>query len=1144
MSELQLRFLGPGRIEDAQGRPVSVRSRKQLALLAYLAIEHQTAHSRDALMALLWHDETTGAAQNNLRVTLSRLRELGASLSAGAGLPPDLLLSDRSSVQIHPAWIERVDANRLHRLLDSTRQHAHDGRGYRGRGQCAHCQTALHAAVQLYQGTLLAGLGLDDSPDFEEWLFVERERLHVLVIEAYADLAMYAEETGDLVAAGRSAERQVQLDPLREPAYRQQMRIFAKQGERSLALASFERCRKVLRAELGLDPEAETLSLHAQLLAGEVARQPGATAEAEPLPDNADAAGAAPARHNLPQQLTSFMGREEELAAIGRRLEARDRRLISLVAPGGSGKTRLALQVGAENLHRFADGVYFVPLAGVQSAGGIPAAIMDALGLRFAAGAATPLQQLMAVLARQQILLIVDNFEHLIEDGVDLLLNLLRAAPNLTLLVTTREQLNCQAEDLFVLRGLATPSPEDLARDMARVGQYAAVRLFCERAYRLNKEFQLTPDTAPCVAEICRLVDGLPLAIELATFWLRDFDCAGLLAAIIQGQEVLATTEHDVPLRQRSMQAVFLNSWQLLTPAEQHTLNRLAVCPGAFSVRAARKMTGAALADLTRLRHKSLLRNVGSGYYEFHPLIRHFAAATLEPEAHASAEACLAEVYLAHVAEQGEAFRGAAPQAALEAIQRELDNIHAAWQWAQAHARDDLLLRSITGLAEYYTATGRSAEGEARFLSALAALPADPGRTESATRTALHLRLLDEACRCQIWQAKLPKALAVAQLLVAAAQAAADTEFEVRGLNHWGNTLHQQGKSTVARKILEDALALAYRAGPQGLAGEVLLTLGVVYAESGERSRAEASFQEALELQRSQCNRLAEQRIVIYLGRLRIEDGDYQAGQRFLEDAMHLLQLTGSRPAEARIVNSLGYVDAMLGNYTAALEHHAASRRISREIQQPIQESHALHNLCTVERKLGNLAQAEAYGQEALRLALANELPDAAHYARLHLGYVWLAAGELDEAAAAFQLAGDGWGAQQRTNLAMEATVGLAAVFLQRGSLAGAGTLIEPIVPLLMVRAPEGTDEPFEMYLTCYRILAARGDQRAGALLAAANAQLEELAGKITDRQIRHSFWHAAPAHRQLRELWQAASAAVGAQQNETGPRGPVSSGN
>ena len=1014
---------------------LAVRSRKQLALLAYLAIEHQTAHSRDALMALLWHDETTGAAQNNLRVTLSRLRELGASLSAGAGLPPDLLLSDRSSVQIHPAWIERVDANRLHRLLDSTRQHAHDGRGYRGRGQCAHCQAALHAAVQLYQGTLLAGLGLDDSPDFEEWLFVERERLHVLVIEAYADLAMYAEETGDLVAAARSAERQIQLDPLREPAYRQQMRIFTKQGSRSLALASFERCRKVLRAELGLDPEAETLSLHAQLLAGEVARQPGAVAQAEPPQDNADAAGAALARHNLPQQLTSFMGREEELAAIGRRLEARDSRLISLVAPGGSGKTRLALQVGAENLHRFADGVYFIPLAGVQSAGGIPAAIMDALGLRFAAGAATPLQQLMAVLARQQILLIVDNFEHLIEDGVDLLLNLLRAAPNITLLVTTREQLNCQAEDLFVLRGLATPSREDLARDMACAGQYAAVRLFCERAYRLNKEFQLTPDTASCVAEICRLVDGLPLAIELATFWLRDFDCAGLLAAIVQGQAVLATTEHDVPLRQRSMQAVFLHSWQLLTPAEQYTLNRLAVCPGAFSVRAARKMTGAALADLTRLRHKSLLRNVGSGYYEFHPLIRHFAAATLEPEAHASAESVPGGgVSCACCRTRGSLPRCGAPR-------RPRGDPAGAGQYSRSVAVGAGARAGRPAAARHH--------GSGRVL-----------RRHGPQRGGRGTLFVGACSLCR------PTPLAHKASTNGTASAAAGRSLPLSDMA--GKTGESTGDGPTARRRGAGSVGHRIRGARPGPLGKYPVPAGQKYgcpevlgrrprhgvscrAEGsggrgssdircrlcrvGRTRRAEASFQEGLELQRSQGNRLAEQRIVIYLGRLRIEDGDYQAGQRYLEDAMHLLQLTGSRPAEARIVNSLGYVDAMLGNYTAALEHHAASRRISREIQQPIQESHALHNLCTVARKQGNLAQAEAYGQEALRLALANELPDAAHYARLHLGYVWLAAGELKEAAAAFQLAADGWGAQQRTNLAMEATVGLAAVAQQRGNL-------------------------------------------------------------------------------------------------------------
>jgi len=316
-------------------------------------------------------------------------------------------------------------------------------------------------------------------------------------------------------------------------------------------------------------------------------------------------------------------------------------------------------------------------------------------------------------------------------------------------------------------------------------------------------------------------------------------------------------------------------------------------------------------------------------------------------------------------------------------------------------------------------------------------------------------------------------------------------------------------------------LALARQVGNQHLLGQVLYTSGAVLGEMDERSQAEACLQEGLTVQRQQGYRMDEQRTLIYLSRLRIEDNDYQRGRGYLAEAMHLLQLIDNRPAEARIVNTLGYVEAMLGNYPAALEHHAASRRISQEIHQPMQESHALHNLCTVHRKMGNLQQAEASGEEALRLALVYDFPDAANYARLHLGYVWLACGDLEEAATAFQLARDSWQSQQRINLALEASVGLAAVAYRSGNLAQAATLIAPVTPILATRVIEGADEPFEMYLTCYQILSAQQDSLAEALLATAYTYLQSLASKITDKQLRHSFWPTVPTHRQIRALWQ-----------------------
>lgn len=206
-------------------------------------------------------------------------------------------------------------------------------------------------------------------------------------------------------------------------------------------------------------------------------------------------------------------------------------------------------------------------------------------------------------------------------EGVDLLLEILQAAPAVTLLVTTREQLNCQAEDLFHLNGLAMPSHADLAQ----ASHAAAVRLFCERTYPLNKDFKLTAENCPAVVKICQLVEGLPLAIELATTWPGDLDCAGLAAAIAKNQTILATTQRDLPARHRTMQAVFDYSWQMLTPNEQAILGHLALCHGCFSARTAHQLAGASLVDLTRLRYKSLVRLAEAGYYELHPLIRGFA---------------------------------------------------------------------------------------------------------------------------------------------------------------------------------------------------------------------------------------------------------------------------------------------------------------------------------------------------------------------------------------------------------------------------------------------------------------------------------------------------------------------------------------
>lgn len=743
---------------------------------------------------------------------------------------------------------------------------------------------------------------------------------------------------------------------------------------------------------------------------------------------------------------------------------------------------------------------------------------MDALGLTFESGAASLTQQLFTALADSHLLLVIDNFEHLM-DGVDLLLELLQAAPNVTLLVTTREQLNCQAEDLFELSGLAVP----IQPNLVEANQYAAVRLFCERAYRLHKTtFKLTEENYPDVVKICHLVEGMPLAIELATTWLGHFDCAGLAAAIAENQPILTTTQRDLPSRHRSMQTVFDHSWQMLNPREQSILSHVAVCHGRFSVQTATELSGASLLDLTSLRYKSILRIADAGYYDLHPLIRSFALATLDADRCLQTEEKLAMRYMHLLAAQRPALEGATPQDALQAIGRELDNIQQAWAWAVSHSRSDLLLQGAAGLGGYYTATSRNVECETRFLP-LAQKLIEQSDGGDETDKLLSVQLLDKVCHSLLWLGKLVEARNWSQKMVTVAQALTgrNQELVASAFVHWGKALDEMGRATEAVEKYEEALASARQLANAPLTGNILIELSHSLRALGKSRETEEVLLESLALQRSpQGNRLTEQRALLYLSVCKREEGNFQADHTYLTAAIELLKLTGNRHVEMRLLDALGINSGLVGNYPKALEYHDASYRIAQEIRQPVQQSHALRHMCTVHRKLGDLALAQEYGAESLRVALEHEMPHEIVCARLYLGLAWLESGNLAEAQNAFQLAYEGWKAQGAISPSQEALVGLAMVDLRSGNSERAAERIAPFVPNLLRHVTVGVREPYEMHLACYEILTSVGDERAETVLNITYQQLQANVNKVTNRALLEHFWQA-PTHSKIRKLWQ-----------------------
>ncbi len=1123
MNTYSFRFFGPGLIMDAHENPVPLRSRKQLALLAYLATEHPAVHSRETLLALFWPDEATPTALNNLRVTLSRLRQLTNTLAPADAARSALLITDRRTVQMDPAWVDHADTNRFQQLLERSRQHDHTSRS-----QCAHCQALLRQAVQLDQGEFLAGFGLKECAGFEEWLLMQRERLRLLMLDAYADLAIYAENSGDLTDARAATQRQIELDPLREAAYRRQMRILAQLGERNAALLLFERCRTLLRAELGLDPEPETLTLHTQLLNSEL---PTGTGVAHPQtvalePPNVAKIAAARPRHNLPQQLTPFIGREAELAALQTRFANPSYRLLSIVGPGGIGKSRLAQQVAAQQLNRFRDGVYFVALAQVPTVEAIPLAIVETLHLAFAASLKSPAEQLFEMIGHKQLLLVLDNFEHLMA-GVDLLVALLQQAPAVLLLVTSRERLNLQAEDLFELQGLPVPG----SSTDAAATDFAAIRLFVDRAHRLDKQFKLTAEQLPHVVQICQLVEGFPLAIELAASWIRELTCAEIALELVEGLDRLATTVRDIDPQHRSLRAVFNASWRLLSTAERRTLAKLAVFRGGFTLDAARAVAGATPALLSALRNKSLLRHAGSRRYDMHALIQQFSAEALESDASAAAQVRRAhsQYFLTLLADQAVALDTRAAGVAGALIQPEWENVTIAWQQATAHMEVHLLQNAVDGLHRFCDLRGLYREAQTLFESTVARLESlrtastgEGGKEEEMQRSRLHCRLLTALIYVAECRGQFERTQKLTQNALALATAL-DSKAEIITIHlNQAKALELVADYTQGMALAEKMLAMAQAAELELQAGVCMELIGYNAYRLGDYARAHEMYHRLLAYH-AQSGRLElPARLAIsILGSMAIDQGHYETGLTYCQRFLAGSQATDDRINIAQAYNYLARAWNHLGDFKEALAMAEQSIALLDQLGEAWIKKSALLNKAFAQRQLGEADAALICVTEAVALARTFDSPRmlADALAQLAETQMLLAAraDEWERAAANFAEAATHLRASDELFGAYAAEIGLAALAYRRGAPAAALTLIAPILPHLPSTSAAGWDEPIQAYVVCIQILQAMQEPTAEKLIAQGRHLLDWLAQQITDEHRRHNFLHNIPAHRELR---------------------------
>jgi non-specific serine/threonine protein kinase len=857
---------------DATETPLNQLPAPRLqALLAYLVLHRDTSQPRQQLAFLLWPDTSEAQARNNLRHLLYTLRQLLPHVDG-------FLRIEGHALQWRADAPCRIDVAEF----EATLTQATTASRHR---DAATERAALQQAITLYHGDLLPSC-------HDDWILPERERLRQAYTGALERLVARLESEGETRAALPFVQSLLRHDPLREETYRSLMRLHAACGERAMVRRVYQTCAAVMERELGSEPSEATREAFSQSLR----RAPA---------ESVTTLQASTAKTNLPVHLTSFIGRERELTELKALLMAN--RLLTLTGPGGSGKTRLTLQLAGDEVETYTAGVWLVELATLADATLLTQAIAATLGVREQPGRSI-LETLLDYLRAKTLLLILDNCEHLIATCAQIAETLLRAAPGVTILASSREALGIGGEIAY--RVLPLPLPDTRRpQDLDALAHNDSVRLCVERATTAYPPFRLTTKNAAAIVQICRRLDGIPLAIELAAARVKLLP-PEQIAARLDDRFRLLTGGHRTALpRHQTLLALIEWSHELLSDAERVLLRRLAVFAGGFSLEAAQAVCGVDLSEetldtLARLADKSLIEidtpvEGVEGRFRLLDTMRQYAREKLLQAGEAKTVCERHLEFFLRIAETAEPkLRSDEQLIWLGRLEAEHDNLRAALAWTLEHGASDQALRLAGALFYYWLSHGEWSECSKWLDEALTGAQREQGEQSAAgiapasrveiahrakallgaawshfaafdlagARTIIEesLRLLrtlgdlwwtaaalDLEAVLLLYTADHRAALACLEESVALARELEDPWLLATCLTRFGYVLKLGGDAARAHSYLEEGIALARRAGDRILLSEGLRVAGSLYYAEGNLSAAASLTAESLALGRA-----------------------------------------------------------------------------------------------------------------------------------------------------------------------------------------------------------------------------------------------------------------------------------------------------
>lgn len=955
MSGLEVRVLGTAAVSVG---PESLRfgDDKRYQLLAHLACKSDWV-SREQVASLFWPDTTTPNARKNLRHLIQRTRALNWLQGFDAELE-------------HLRWRVRTDLAEFRAAVDAGR---------------------WDEALRLYGGPLLEGhVGLE-SPEYSDWLEAEREVVRGQWHAAALQQARALLHGGAPGEALRVLETLLLADPLDEDALGQLMRVAAQTGQRGLGLRAYGAYRERLSAELNLPPARVLEELASGLEGPEAdspALAPAGMIERRRIPQGQFVSGQAvavqppvsqpPARQLLPAS-TPFIGRESLLAELALVTGLLGAGVVTLVGTGGVGKTRVALYFAASQLRD----TVFVNLVPLSTAGEVPTAIASSLGLTLS-GSASSIDQVAAHIGQRSLFLVIDNFEHLMAARSDIAV-LAQRCPHLLMLVTSRETLGLPEERVIPVE--AFPLPEAAEPALAHssgmepepspeaMQSLEAVRFFAYHARRVRPGFELSDAVLPAVLDVCRLVDGLPLGIELAAVWVRVLGVADIARELSANLDLLSSEHggvYTVEGRHRSVRAAFEHSWALLTDQEQRALRRCSVFMGGFTREAARLTAQVPLPVLASLIDKSLLMLGDNGRYKRHRLLHQFSIekALEHPEEVQQSRGSHAEHCL-RVLQQGlEGVRGQRSRVALELMELEFENVRAAWRWALAGPHPLFLKNASEALMRFFDARGRFTEALEMFGEAAATLN-EGVPAERAALGVLYVHLSKFQQRHGLNTQAAQTARRGLQLL----EGLEERESVIWGLGNLGTATAALGDHAVSGEHRRAALEQARALGNERLIAVALGWVAITLELAGETLAARTHYLEAVTLFRQLGNHIGALFNLNNLCELLVAAGEHQQASVLLREALQLARQSGELSQISSILAQLGKCSQGCKEPEAALDYArqalAAERTSGDDAGELIPFLRELAELCHAHgqaEEVGHLREALGHAWETQRL--------------------------------------------------------------------------------------------------------------------------------------------------------------------------------